>query len=722
MTLRFPAAVRVLRAALALAVSTLLAAAAFARTDDVQVEIPTEKVADGVPKMPGTRSESVVDTLHGVAVADPYRWLEDQQSPETRAWIDVQNRYTDSRLGAVPGRAAVVKRLTELTRVDTMSTPFERGGRFFYTSRKKGQELSVLCVRKGLAAKEDVLVDPHSLSPDRSVSASFVDVSDDGKLVAWGRRQGGEDEVVVSLLEVDTNVTLADVFPRARYSGFAITKDRKSIWYGRQTEKGPRVFHHALGTDPAKDAVVFGEGYGPGKIIGVGASENGRWLALTVSYGSSGKTEVWAKDLSKDGEVFPVVKGLDAQFFGEFGDDALYVRTDWKAPNGRILRIDPTNPAPAAWKEVVPEGPAAIQGLSLAGGKLFVRDLSDVVARVRIFDLSGKPLGTMALPGLGSVSSLSGQWASSEAFYSFSSFNVPNAIYHYDVAAGKASEWWHADVPLDASTLEVKQVFYRSKDGTKIPMFLVYRKGLALDGTAPALLTAYGGFKVSLTPQFSARAVVFAERGGVVAVPNLRGGGEYGEAWHRAGMLAKKQNVFDDFTAAAEWLVANRYGSPSRLSISGGSNGGLLVGAALTQRPELFRAVICQVPLLDMVRYDRFKVAKFWVPEYGTADDPEQFRILYAYSPYHHVKDGVRYPAVMFVTGDSDTRVDPLHARKMTALMQMQAASVPGARPILLHYDTKSGHSAGKPISQTIEDTADELQFLAWQLDMAPGT
>jgi len=266
----------------------------------------------------------------------------------------------------------------------------------------------------------------------------------------------------------------------------------------------------------------------------------------------------------------------------------------------------------------------------------------------------------------------------------------------------------------------VKQVFYRSKDGTKIPMFLVYRKGLALDGTAPALLTAYGGFKVSLTPQFSARAVVFAERGGVVAVPNLRGGGEYGEAWHRAGMLAKKQNVFDDFTAAAEWLVANRYGSPSRLSISGGSNGGLLVGAALTQRPELFRAVICQVPLLDMVRYDRFKVAKFWVPEYGTADDPEQFRVLYAYSPYHHVNDGVRYPAVMFVSGDSDTRVDPLHARKMTALMQKQAASVPDARPMLLHYDTKSGHSGGKPVSKTIEDTVDELQFLAWQLDMTP--
>ncbi len=688
MTFRFPAAVR---AALGLYVSTLLAATAAAQTDDGKVEIRTEKVADGIPKAPKTRSENVVDTVHGVAVADPYRWLEDQQSPETRAWIGAQNRYTDALLGAVPGRAAVVKRLSELTRVDTMSTPSELGGRFFYSSRKKGQELQVLCVRKGLAAKEEVLVDPHSLSPDRSVSASFVDVSDDGRLVAWGRRQGGEDEVVVSLLEVDTNVTLPDVFPRARYTGFSITKDKRSIWYGRQTEKGPRVFHHAMGTDPSKDALVFGEGYGPGQIIGVGASENGRWLTLTVSYGSSGRTEIWTKDLSKDGPIVPVVKGLDAQFFGEFGEDALYVRTDWKAPNGRILRIDPTDAAPAAWKEVVPEGPAAIQGLSLAGGKLFVRDLSDVVARVRIFDPSGRALGTVPLPGLGSVSGISGRWESPQAFYSFSSFNVANSIYRYDVAGAKASEWWHADVPLDPSTLEVKQVFYPSKDGTKIPMFLVYRKGLALDGTAPALLTGYGGFKVSLTPQFSARAVVFAERGGVFAVPNLRGGGEYGETWHKAGMLAKKQSVFDDFTSAAEWLVANRYAGPSRLAISGGSNGGLLVGAALTQRPELFRAVLCQVPLLDMVRYDRFKVAKFWVPEYGSADDPEQFRILYAYSPYHHVKDGVRYPAVMFVSGDSDTRVDPLHARKMAALMQKQAASVPDARPMLLHYDTKIG-------------------------------
>ena len=717
MIIRFRAGAR---AALVLSVSALLAATAAGETNDGEVEIRTEKVADGVPKAPGTRSENVVDTVHGVAVADPYRWLEDQQSPETRAFIEAQNRYADALLSAVPGRAAVVKRLSELTRVDTMSTPIEKGGRYFYTSRKKDQELAVLCVRKDLAAKEEVLVDPHSLSPDRTVSASFVHVSDDGKLVAWGKRQGGEDEVVVSLLEVDTKATLPDVFPRARYTGFAITKDKKAIWYGRQTEKGPRVFHHTMGTDPAKDALVFGEGCGPGQIIGVETSENGRWLTITVRYGSSGKTEIWTKNLSKDGPIVPLVKDLDAQFFGEFGGDALYVRTDWKAPNGRILKIDPTNASPAAWKEIVPESPAAIQSLSLAGGTLFVRDLSDVVARVRIFDPAGRPLGTLRLPGLGSVSGISGRWASPEAFYSFSSFNVANAIYRYEVAGGKASEWWRADVPLDPATLEVKQVFYPSKDGTKIPMFLVMRKGLALDGTAPALLTGYGGFKVSLTPQFSARAVVFAERGGVFAVPNLRGGGEYGETWHKAGMLAKKQNVFDDFTAAAEWLVANRYASASRLAISGGSNGGLLVGAALTQHPDLYRAVICSVPLLDMVRYDKFKVAKFWVPEYGAAEDPEQFKVLYAYSPYHHVKDGVRYPAVMFVSGDSDTRVDPLHARKMAAMMQKQAASVPNARPMLLHYDTKSGHSGGKPVSQTIEDTVDELQFLAWQLDLTP--
>ncbi|MFI5182490.1 MAG: prolyl oligopeptidase family serine peptidase [Thermoanaerobaculia bacterium] len=673
------------------------------------------------PKAPKTRAENVTETLHGVAVADPYRWLEDQSSPETRAWIEAQNRYADAILGVLPGRAALVRRLEQLLKIDQQGIPREAGGRYFYSARKADQEQPILYVRQGLSGKEEVLVDPHPMSPDRTVTVNFVDISDDGKLVACGTRQGGEDEVTVSILDVDTKALLPDRFPRARYSGFAITTDHKTAWYGKQTENGPRVYRHTMGADPAKDEVVFGDGYGKGIGIGVSITEDGKWLQLGVSYGSAGKNDIWVKDLSKNGPVTPIVQGLDAEFSGRIAADRLFVRTDWKAPNGRVLRIDLGNPAPESWKEIVPEGKAPLQGISLAGGRLFVSELPDVASRVRIFDTNGRPLGTLPLPGIGSGGGVAGRWGRDEAFFTFTSFNVPPAIYRYDVKTNRATEWWRSSVPVDMAALEVKQVFVTSKDGTKVPMFLVHRKGLVPDGKAPVWLTGYGGFRISQTPSFRPSAVLWAERGGVYAVAGMRGGGEYGEEWHKAGMLAKKQNVFDDFIASAEWLIANRYTTSEKLAISGGSNGGLLVGAVMTQRPELYRAVICSVPLLDMVRYDKFKIAKFWVPEYGTADDPEQFKILYGYSPYHHVKDGTRYPAVLFVSGDSDTRVDPLHARKMTARMQKAVEGVPGARPVLLHYDTKSGHSGGKPVSKTVEDTADELQFLFSQLGAAPG-
>ncbi len=672
------------------------------------------------PKAPKTRAESVSDTLHGVAVADPYRWLENQNSPGTREWIAAENRYAESVLGTIPGREALVRRLEKLMKVDQQGIPREAGGRYFYSARRGGDEQSMLYVRRGLSGTDEVLVDPHPMSPDRTVSVNFVDISDDGKLVAYGTRQGGEDEVAVSIVDVDTKVLLPDRFPRARYSGFAITNDHKWAWYGKQTDKGPRVFRHAMGSDPAADEMVFGEVYGPGVGIGASITEDGKWLQLGVSYGSAGKTEIWVKNLATNGPITPVVKGIDAEFSGRIASNTLFVRTDWKAPNGRVLRIDLGNPEPEAWKEIVPEGKAPLQGTFLAGGRLFVSDLPDVASRVRIFDANGKPLGILPLPGIGSGGGVAGRWGRDEAFFTFTSFNAPLTIYRYDVKTNKAVEWWKSGVPVDPAAIEVKQVFVTSKDGTKIPMFLVYRKGLVPDGKAPVWLTGYGGFRISQTPGFRANAILWAERGGVYAVAGLRGGGEYGEEWHKAGMLAKKQNVFDDFISAAEWLIANRYTTSERLAISGGSNGGLLVGAAMTQRPELFRAVICSVPLLDMVRYDRFKIAKFWVPEYGTADDAEQFRVLYAYSPYHHVKDGTRYPAVLFVSGDSDTRVDPLHARKMAARMQKAVEGVPGARPVLLHYDTKSGHSGGKPVSKAIEDTADEIQFLFGQLGMTP--
>jgi prolyl oligopeptidase len=388
------------------------------------------------------------------------------------------------------------------------------------------------------------------------------------------------------------------------------------------------------------------------------------------------------------------------------------MRTNWQAPNGRILAVDLRNPARDNWRQVIPESSAAMEGFSLAGGKLFVNYLEDVHSRVRIFEPGGKPVRDIRFPALGTVSSVTGQWTSPETFFQFESFHLPETIYRYHAATGRQQIWAQSNMPIRTDDLELKQVWYESKDRTKIPMFLLHRRGIKLDGSNAAFLTGYGGFNVSMTPEFSPTAVLWAEKGGVFALPNLRGGGEFGDRWHRAGMLANKQNVFDDFIAAAEWLVKEGYTRPARLAISGRSNGGLLMGAALTQRPDLFRAVICGYPLLDMVRYHTFLVARWWVPEYGSSEDPAQFKSIYAYSPYHRVKPGTRYPAVLFVTGDSDTRVAPLHARKMAALLQASGSE----RPVLLDYDTRAGHSRGMPVSRQIEDLTDQLSFLLWQL------
>jgi prolyl oligopeptidase len=670
--------------------------------------------AEGPARPPSTKTEPVNDLYGSVSVADPYRWLEDQNGPETRAWIDAQNKYSDGFLRALPGREGLAKRLQQLLKVDTVTSPTVRGGRYFFYKRAAGQDLPILFVRKGLTGKDEVLLDPHSMSSDHSTSITLIDVTDDGTLAAYGVRQGGEDEVAVKFLDVDTHKELSDTLPRARYSGIAVTKDRKNLFFARQEKEGPRVYFHAMGTDGSKDEKLFGDGYGPGKGIGVGLSEHERYLQIVVSHGSAAtKTEVYLRDLLSAGPIVPIVNDVEARFSPSIAGDRLFLETNWKAGNGRILSVDLKNPARENWKECVAERDVPIAGFSAVGGKLFVRYLENVVAKVKVFDADGRPTGEISFPTIGTLSGVRGQWSKPEAFFTFASFVTPPTIYRYDVATGKQVIWAKDNVPFDSSPFEVKQVHYASKDGTQIPMFLVHSKGIALDGSHPALLTGYGGFNLSETPAFSARAALWVESGGVYALPNLRGGGEFGEEWHKAGMLARKQNVFDDFHAAAEWLISNGYTKPERLAISGGSNGGLLVGAALTQRPELFAAVVCSYPLLDMVRYHKFLVAGFWVPEYGSADNAEQFPALYAYSPYHHVKAGTKYPSVLFITGDADTRVAPLHARKMTALMQAQTSNG-SDRPILLHYDTKAGHSRGfnTPVSKQIEDLTDELAFL----------
>ena len=669
------------------------------------------------PGPPRARTDNVKDVLHGVEISDPYRWLENQKSPETRAWIDTQNAYTRSLLDPLPGRVELEKRLSALMKIDTMSMPVVRGGRYFFSQRRADQEQSVLYVRKGLTGQDEVLVDPHPLSSDRTTSVSFRGFSKDGTLLAYGIRQGGEDETAIRFVNVDTRKELPDSLPRARYGGISIKHDQSGFYYSRRDAPGFRIWYHRLGADPATDPKIFGDGYGPEYGLGGSITEDGRYFIIHVFKGSAADdSQIHVQDLARGGPIVPVVKDLKGRFFGDAAGDTLYVQTNWQAPKNRILAIDLKNPAREKWREIIPESRAVIEGVSLAGGKLFVNYLDNVRSSLRIFSAEGKRLGEIPVPTLGSVSGMNGRWDQDEAFYGFISFHMPFTVYRYEVSSGKQSVWWKPNIPVKSEDFEVKQVWYTSKDSTKVPMFLLHRRGLKLDGARPTLLTGYGGFNMSSTPGFSVLGALWAERGGVFALANLRGGGEFGEEWHKAGMLEKKQNVFDDFIAAAQWLVAQGYTKPSRLAIRGGSNGGLLVGAALTQRPDLFQAVVCNYPLLDMIRYQKFLLARLWVSEYGSAENPEQFKYLYAYSPYHHVKPGAKYPAVLFVTGDSDTRVDPLHARKMAALLQ---ASTGSDKPALLLYDTKSGHSGGRPVSKQIEETADELAFLLGQLGVA---
>lgn len=669
---------------------------------------------DTTPKgPPKTRADNVQEVIHGAEIVDAYRWLEDRKSPETKAWIEAQNKYTQSILAPLPERELLKQRLTELNKIDTIYPPLERNGRYFFSQRLASQELFVIYMREGLKGNDQVLIDPHPLSPDHTTSVDLMAVSKDGALMAYGVRQGGEDENTVNVLNVDTRKDLPDHLPRGRYFGVSFKPDKSGFYYTRHETEGPRVYYHSLGTDPGKDPEVFGKGYGPDKIIFADLSESGRYLLIHVLYGSAAdKSEIYFQDVAGQGPIRPLVNDIAARFFGAVGGTQVFMRTNWKAANGRVFAVDLKNPARDHWREIIPETDAVIEDLSPAGGKLFVNYTRNVSSQVRVFEPSGEHVRDITLPAIGSAF-LTGRWESPEAFMVFSSYPIPMTIYHYDVPTGSEEVWARLKVPVDSERLEVKQVWYESKDKTRVPMFLVYGKGMQLDGSRPTLLTGYGGFNASSTPWFSSSAVLWAEHGGVYAVANLRGGGEFGEEWHKAGMLGKKQNVFDDFIAAAEWLIQNRYTNPTKLAIEGTSNGGLLVGAALTQRPDLFGAVACGYPLLDMIRFHKFLVAQYWVSEYGSSDDPAQFNYLYAYSPYQHVKPGTKYPAVLFFTGDSDTRVDPLHARKMAALLQSATGS---DRPVALRYETKSGHSGGLPLSKEIEEMTDEQIFLFWQL------
>jgi prolyl oligopeptidase len=673
-----------------------------------------QKLPAGCP--PEAQTDNVIDVLHGVRVPDPYRWLEDQNSPETRAWINAEDRCTAGVLDSLPDRKVISDRLAALMHTESVDVPLMRGGRLFFMKRAPDEDLSLLYTRDGVHGREEILVDPRPLSSDHSTSVSLLGASDDGRYVFYGVRLGGQDQVALHVMDVRTRRDLPDRLPRIHYFGVGLTRDARELYYGTTSSSGPRVMLHRMGTPASQDRAIFGEAYDRRIIVSPRLFDHGRWLAVTVSHGAAGNNDVFVQDLASEEPLRAMVKDLPAIFQPEIAGRTLYMMTDWKAPNHRVVAVDLTgNVAPAHWRDVVAAGNSPIEGFSLAGGKLLVRYLQDASYHLKIFDPNGKPAGEIRLPAMGTVGGLRSRWDSNDVMFTFQSFAIPPAVYHYNMASGRLTVWARPQVPVDSGAFETRQVWYQSKDGTRVPMFLFYKKGLEANGANPTLLTGYGGFDLSTTPSFHQEAIVWAEHGGVWAAANMRGGGEFGEAWHHAGMLGNKQNVFDDFFAAAEWLIHNGYTSPGKLGIQGASNGGLLMGASLTQRPNLFRAVVCMYPLLDMLRYQKFMGGPWWVSEYGAADDAAQFNYLLKYSPYQNIHPGTKYPAVLFVTGDGDTRVAPLHARKMTARLQAQAGNGPD-KPILILYDTKSGHSGGRPVGQQIAEQVNILSFLFWQV------
>ena len=668
-------------------------------------------------RAPVTRVEEYREVLHSVKLVDPYHWLNDLSTPEARAWINAQNAYTGSVLDGLPSHSKIQRRLSELLVYDTMGAPEERGGRYFFSKRRVGENQPVIYVRRGLEGSDEVLIDPRKLSDEPTTVALVEAISRDGKRVAFVVRQGGVDEVEVRVMDVDARRVLPDRLPKALYSGVAFNADGSGFYYARRSrETGSRIYYHAIGRDSASDTEIFGQGTTRDQFVSPVISEDGKTLLFVVQYGWA-KTEIFMKDLATNGPVQPLAQGINENFRIDWaGNRKLVLITAWKAPRRHVYLVDLDKSAPGDWREIVPESQDSIEEVSVIGGKLFVRYLHNVASVIKIFSLEGAALGEVKLPGIGS-GDISGRWNSAEAVLAFSSFVKPQTISLYDAATGATKPWFEAKVPVESNDFETLQVWCTSKDGTRVPIFLVHKKGLKPNGARPTLLYGYGGFNVSLTPRFTPAAVLWAESGGVYALATIRGGGEFGEAWHRAGMLENKQNVFNDFIAAAEWLVANKYTNSSKLAIEGGSNGGLLMGASLTQRPDLYRAVLCHYPDLDMVRYYRF--TKNNNPpallEYGNAAIPEQFKFLYAYSPYEHVKPGTEYPAIMFTTGDGDTRVPPQQASKMAA--KLQTATTSGL-PVLLRYDVGGGHAGGKPLSKTIEEMVGEFGFLFSQLGM----
>ncbi len=664
--------------------------------------------------------------LHGTRVHDPYRWLEDGDSPEVAGWSAAQNARTRAVLDALPARSGLHERMLSLLQVGMVGAPAVAADRVFTLERKGDQDQAVLVVRSAVdpAVPACVVVDPHDMAVDHAASIDWFTPSPDGRLVAYGVSQGGSEHGTLRVVEVDTGSLLTDAIPHIRHPSLSWMPDNSAFAYSRlpdpatvaSGEEGywETVWWHRIGDDPSADELLLG-GLDKTALPATAISPDGRWLVFHISYMPT-RTDVILLD-RQTGQRTVVVEHEEATTWCQIAGDHLYAVTNLDASRGRVIAADLAMPQAEHWQTIVAESSAVIDGAVIAGGRLVVASAEHAVSRLHHYRLDGGDRQEVALPELGSIGGFDADPATARAFFTFTSFARPSALWRWTSDDDAVEPWTSFASPVDPDAFAVEQVFYPSSDGTNVPMFLVRAAATVVTPRTPTLLTAYGGFAITNSPGYSSATVAFCEAGGVWAVAGIRGGGEYGEDWHRAGMLARKQQCFDDFHAAADWLVAEGRTSRDRLAIRGGSNGGLLVGAALTQRPDLCRAAVCAVPLLDMFRYHRFLIGALWIPEYGDPDDPDQFSVIEAYSPYQHVVDGTAYPASLITTAESDSRVDPLHARKFAARLQA-ATGTPDEQPVLVRIEARAGHGVGKPAWKQADEGADIWAFVFWQLGM----
>lgn len=676
---------------------------------------------------PKTKKIEQMDNYHGTKVADPYRWLEDDNSAETKSWVEAQNKVTFAYLDTIPEREQIKSRLTELWNYEKFSAPSKVGDKYFYSKNDGLQNQSVLYVTDSINDKGRILLDPNTLSTDGTVALSGTSISDDGKTLAYGIAVAGSDWQEWRFRDVATGKDLPDILEDIKFSGASWSKDGKGVYYSRfpNTEDSAKLtrinyfqklYYHKLGTPQSEDNLVYERPDDKEMGVGGGVSEDGNWLIIYVTKGTSPKNMIYFKNLTMErAPIMPLIDKFEADYTFLGNDESkFYFKTDKDAPRGRVVSVDALV-KDKKWTEIIPQAEETLESVDFINNQFVLGYLKDAYTQIKIHDINGKFVREVKLPGIGSAGGFGGKRYDTETFYTFSSYNMPPTIYRYDMKTGKSEIFRKSDVKFNPKDYEVKQVFYPSKDGTKIPMFIVHKKGLKLDGRNPTLLYGYGGFNISMTPGFSVSRLAWMEMGGVYAVANLRGGGEYGEKWHEAGTKLQKQNVFDDFIAAAEYLIKEKYTKPAKLAIQGGSNGGLLVGAVLNQRPDLFGAALPAVGVMDMLRFHKFTIGRAWTSDYGSSENADEFAALYAYSPLHNIKEGTKYPAVMVTTADHDDRVVPAHSFKYAATMQKMQG---GDAPILIRIETKAGHGAGKPTAKQIEEAADIYGFLMKSLGM----